>query len=79
MAVREPQPTGLARQIDPHTFGLRKATYTVRETLDQLSIGRTSLYAAIKRGDLRMVKFGDKSLFLANDLAEFLSKLATAA
>ena len=37
------------------------------------------LYAAIKRGDLRMMKFGDKSLFLASDLAEFLSKLEPAA
>ena len=64
-----------ARPVDPRAFGLIKATYTVRETLDLLSIGRTSLYAAIKRGDLRMVKFGDKSLFRANDLAEFLNKL----
>ena len=64
-----------APSVDPRAFGLIKATYTVRETLDLLSIGRTSLYAAIKRGDLRMVKFGDKSLFRANDLAEFLNKL----
>ena len=70
MPTSQPRPTA-----DPRVFGLTKATYTVRETLDQLSIGRTSLYAAIKRGDLRMVKFGDKSLFRANDLAEFLSKL----
>ena len=73
MPTSQPRPTA-----DPRVFGLTKATYTVRETLDQLSIGRTSLYAAIKRGDLRMVKFGDKSLFRANDLAEFLSKLAPA-
>jgi excisionase family DNA binding protein len=72
MPSSQPQP-------DPRAFGLTKATYTVRETMDQLSIGRTSLYAAIKRGDLRMMKFGDKSLFLANDLAEFLSKLEPAA
>ena len=64
-----------AASVDPRAFGLIKATYTVRETVDLLSIGRTSLYAAIKRGDLRMVKFGDKPLFRANDLAEFLSKL----
>jgi excisionase family DNA binding protein len=64
-----------APSVDPRAFGLVKATYTVRETIDLLSIGRTSLYAAIKRGDVRMVKFGDKSLFRANDLAEFLSKL----
>jgi excisionase family DNA binding protein len=61
--------------VDPRAYGLLKAAYSVNETLDLLSIGRTSLYAAIKRGDLRMVKFGDKSLFRANDLAEFLSKL----
>ena len=64
---------------DPRTFGLTKATYTVRETLDLLSIGRTSLYAAMKRGEIRACKFGDKTLFRANDLAEFLSKLAPAA
>ena len=74
MPSNQTQPTA-----DPRAFGLTKATYTVLETLDLLSIGRTSLYAAIKRGDLRMVKFGDKSLFRANDLAEFLSKLEPAA
>jgi hypothetical protein len=40
-----------------------------------LSIGRTSLYAAVKRGDLKRVKFGDKTLFYAVDLASFLTKL----
>ena len=73
MPATYPQPTA-----DPRAFGLTKATYSVRETIDLLSIGRTSLYAAIKRGDLRMVKFGDKSLFRASDLAEFLSKLEPA-
>jgi len=72
-------PASQSQPTDPRSFGLTKATYSVRETIDLLSIGRTSLYAAIKRGDLRMVKFGDKSLFRANDLAEFLSKLAPAA
>jgi hypothetical protein len=40
-----------------------------------LSIGRTSLYAAVKRGDLKRVKFGKKTLFYAADLALFLTKL----
>jgi hypothetical protein len=40
-----------------------------------LSIGRTSLYAAVKRGDLKRVKFGTKTLFYAADLASFLTKL----
>jgi hypothetical protein len=42
---------GVGGTIDPRAFGLVKAAYSVRETLDLLSIGRTSLYAAIRRGD----------------------------
>jgi hypothetical protein len=61
--------------IDPRAFGLAKAAYGVGETLDMLSIGRTSLYAAVKRGDLKRVKFGKKTLFYAADLASFLTKL----
>jgi len=61
--------------IDPRVFGLAKAAYGVGETLDLLSIGRTSLYAAVKRGDLRRVKFGKKTLFYASDLASFLTEL----
>ncbi len=61
--------------IDPRAFGLAKAAYAVGETLDLLSIGRTSLYAAVKRGDLKSVKFGKKTLFYASDLASFLTRL----
>jgi excisionase family DNA binding protein len=61
--------------IDPRAFGLVKAAYAVGETLDLLSIGRTSLYAAVKRGDLKHVKYGKKTLFYAADLAEFLARL----
>ena len=43
--------------------------------LDLLSIGRTSLYAAVKQGDLKRVKFGKKTLFYAADLAAFLVRL----
>jgi excisionase family DNA binding protein len=64
-----------ADPIDPRAFGLAKAAYSVGETLDLLSIGRTSLYAAVKRGDLKRVKFGTKTLFYAADLASFLAKL----
>jgi excisionase family DNA binding protein len=64
------------RPIDPHAFGLVKAAYTVNATLELLSIGRTSLYAAVKRGDLHPVKFGRKTLFYAADLAAFLAKLS---
>jgi len=67
-----------AGPIDPRAFGLVKAAYTVNETLDLLSIGRTSLYAAVKDGQLTPVKFGKKTLFFACDLAAFLDRLRAA-
>ena len=61
--------------IDPRAFGLVKVAYGVCETLELLSIGRTSLYAAVRRGELTPVKFGKKTLFYAADLAAFLTRL----
>ena len=62
--------------VDPRTFGLAKAAYSVQEPLDVLSIGRTSLYAAAKRGELTPIKFRRKTLFLAGELAAFLARLS---
>ena len=41
---------------DPRALGLVKAAYSVRETCELLSMGRSSLYAALKRGELRRVR-----------------------
>lgn len=68
-----------AARVDPRAFGFAKATYSVIETLELLSIGRTSLYAAVKRGELTPIKFGRKTLFCAVDLATFLMRLKDAA
>jgi excisionase family DNA binding protein len=62
--------------VDPRAFGFVKAAYAVGETLELLSIGRTSLYEAVKRGELKPVKFGKKTLFFAADLAAFLARLS---
>ena len=62
-------------EIDPRALGLTKIAYGVAEVLQQLSIGRTSLYGAVKRGELTPVKLGRKTLFFAADLAAFLTKL----
>jgi hypothetical protein len=72
-------PPNQSSLIDPRTYGLIKASYSINEVLDVLSIGRTSLYYAIKRGDLRPAKLGKKTLLLASDLAKFLSTLQLAA
>ena len=62
--------------IDPSALGFTKVAYAVDETLELLSIGRTALYAAVKRGDLKRVKFGKKTLFYdPPDLAAFLARL----
>lgn len=56
-------------------FNLDKAAYSVNELLATLPLGRTSIYAAIKCGKLRATKYGKKTLFLAPDIANFLSSL----
>lgn len=76
MEARKPKMDTEKRPIDPRAFGLVKAAYTVKATLDVLSIGRTSLYAAVKEGQLHPVKFGRKTLFYAADLAAFLDGLS---
>jgi hypothetical protein len=59
----------------PHMFGLTKAAYSVNETLELLSIGRTSLYDLISQDLLRPIKIGRKTLLGADDLAALLIKL----
>jgi excisionase family DNA binding protein len=60
---------------DPHVFGLTKAAYSVNDTIDLLSIGRTTFYALVGRGDLKITKLGKKSLVYATDIAALLTKL----
>jgi hypothetical protein len=62
---------------NPRNYGLLKAAYSVNETLEILSLGRTSLYKLINCNELHPVKLGKKTLFLAPDLTEFLVRLAT--
>ena len=65
--------------LDPRAFGFTKIAYSANETMDQLSIGRTSLHYLVKRGELRPARLGKKTLFLAADLAMFLIKRREAA
>jgi excisionase family DNA binding protein len=67
--------TAAKGSTEPRAFGLLKAAYSINETLELLSIGRTSLYEAVNRGDLKIVKFGNKTLVYAADLAAFLTLL----
>ena len=61
--------------VDPRAFGLIKAAFSVKETIDLMSIGRTTFYALVDRGDLKINKLGKKSLVYATDIAALLIKL----
>ena len=59
--------------------GLDKACYSVKQTLNVLSIGRTTLYALVRRGDLTPLKIGRKTLFTAENISALLNRLRDAA
>jgi excisionase family DNA binding protein len=66
---------GTETHLDPRVFGLVKVAYSVKDAIDLLSIGRTTFYALVGRGDLKITKLGKKSLVYAIDIAALLSKL----
>jgi excisionase family DNA binding protein len=64
-----------AQFLDPRALGLVKAAYSVKETLELLSIGRTTFYELVDRQELKITKLGRKTLVYAVDLAALLNKL----
>lgn len=59
----------------PQELGLTKPAYSVEETIQLTNTSRGKLYENVKAGRLRMTKNGRQSIFLAPDIAEFLSNL----
>ncbi|WP_316233758.1 hypothetical protein [Bradyrhizobium sp. SZCCHNPS2010] len=52
----------------------QKMAYSIREVLELCAISRASLYIEIGKGLLRIVKRGHRSLILAADLQEWISR-----
>jgi excisionase family DNA binding protein len=48
---------------------------SVAEVCEKARLGRTSILAAIKAGELRAVKYGRRTLVLTNDLQKWLAAL----
>ena len=53
-----------------------KRLLSIDEACHVLGLGRTSIYAAIKRADLKILKYGRRSLILATEIEAFISKLS---
>jgi excisionase family DNA binding protein len=49
--------------------------YTVKEVLEILRVSRTNLYAIIKRGEIKAVKLGGKTIFFESEINRFLESL----
>ena len=49
------------------------AAFSIDEAARQLSIGRSSVYALIKTGDIRIVKIGRRTIIPAAEIARIIS------
>ena len=49
----------------------------IETACDRLGIGRTSIYALIKAGDLKLVKIGSKSLITEESILAYVDRLTT--
>ncbi len=56
---------------------MQQLALTVAEACAAARIGRTTLYEAIKRGDLVAAKYGRKTLIRVDDLRSWLARLPT--
>lgn len=54
----------------------QKAALSIAEVCETLSLGRTTVFAEIKAGNLRIVKVGRRTLVLAADLERFLEHIS---
>jgi excisionase family DNA binding protein len=57
-------------------FNIEPALYSIQQVCRCTSLGRTTIYAAAKRGDLRITKYGNRSIVLADDLKAFLAGIS---
>ncbi len=68
------QPTSLP-QSNPYEY---KLAYRVDEAVRVSGLGRTTIYAAIKEGQLKAIKVAGRRLILRRDLEAFLGSGASA-
>jgi excisionase family DNA binding protein len=52
-----------------------RLAYTIKEAANVAAVGRTTLYQAIRRGELRRLKRGARTIILDRDLRRWLEGL----
>jgi excisionase family DNA binding protein len=52
-----------------------KAAYAIAEVCDVTTLGRTTVFGEIKKGNLRVVRVGRRTLVLASELERFIERL----
>ena len=55
-------------------FHVNKLSYSIDEAVDASGIGRTTIYALIKAGELTPVKIGKRTLIRKSDLEALLER-----
>lgn len=59
--------------MQSHNNNLTKLAYSVKQACEVSSLGRTSIYALIAEGKLKVVRIGGRTLILAESLHDLLA------
>lgn len=72
--VHQPDPTGVTG-IRRKGFEMEKYAFVIADAVQFSGLSRTSIYEALKRGDLKARKAGRRTLILRDDLISYLHSL----
>ena len=75
MPKLKPKRQEVADAASPVAPPVKKLLFSVEETAETLSIGRTSCFALIRKGHIRSVTIGKRRLVAGDEIEAFASRL----